>query len=126
MAGAAYFNMGDARGTAVQSDNKGCSVVTKTTGTDHQIRDGVNEAPTDSDFVFESGKTYRVDFGVYDLNSTDVRFILTVDGLGNPATMDNQYSHTVEGALRRADRADKRQSGARQRRGYKACNRQSD
>ena len=55
--------------------------MTKTTGTELQIRDGVNEAlQLNSNFVFESGKTYRVDFGVYDLNSTDVRFILTVDG----------------------------------------------
>ena len=73
--------------------------MTKTTGTELQIRDGVNEAlQLDSNFVFESGKTYRVDFGVYDLNSTDVRFILTVDGTAVFShEMDNQYLHTAEG-----------------------------
>ena len=97
--GGFYFNMGDAEALPFNQTTKGVLVVTKTTGTELQIRDGVNEAlQLDSDFVFESGKTYRVDFGVYDLNSTDVRFILTVDGTAVFShEMDNQYLHTAEG-----------------------------
>ena len=97
--GGFYFNMGDAEALPFNQTTKGVLVVTKTTGTELQIRDGVNEAlQLDSNFVFESGKTYRVDFGVYDLNSTDVRFILTVDGTAVFShEMDNQYLHTAEG-----------------------------
>ena len=97
--GGFYFNMGDAEALPFNQTTKGVLVVTKTTGTELQIRDGVNEAlQLNSNFVFESGKTYRVDFGVYDLNSTDVRFILTVDGTAVFShEMDNQYLHTAEG-----------------------------
>ena len=63
--GGFYFNMGDAEALPFNQTTKGVLVVTKTTGTELQIRDGVNEAlQLNSDFVFESGKTYRVDFGV--------------------------------------------------------------
>ncbi len=51
-----------------------------------------------SKFAFESGKTYRVEFGLYDVNSTDVRAVLTVDGkeiLSYEA--ENEYLHSAKG-----------------------------
>lgn len=96
--GGFYFNMGDAEALPF-NQTKSVLVVTKQDGTELQIRDGVSEAlQLDSNFVFESGKTYRVDFGVYDLNSTDVRIVLTVDGTAVFShEMENQYLNTAEG-----------------------------
>ena len=52
------------------------SLSTKTDQTELQIYDGANPLVMKvSKFAFESGKTYRVDFGLYDVNSTDVRAV---------------------------------------------------
>ena len=92
-----YFNMGDAE--ALPYSQKCILVVAKADQTELQIYDGANPLVMKvSKFAFESGKTYRVEFGLYDVNSTDVRAVLTVDGkeiLSYEA--ENEYLHSAKG-----------------------------
>lgn len=95
--GGFYFNMGDA--DAIPFTQKCILVVTKADQTELQIYDGVNALVMQtSDFAFENGKTYRVDFGIYDINSTDVRIVLTADGKEVFSyEAENQYLHSASG-----------------------------
>ncbi len=89
--------MGDAE--ALPYSQKCILVVAKADQTELQIYDGANPLVMKvSKFAFESGKTYRVEFGLYDVNSTDVRAVLTVDGkeiLSYEA--ENEYLHSAKG-----------------------------
>ena len=95
--GGFYFNMGDA--ADLPYSQKCILVVAKADQTELQIYDGANPLVMKvSKFAFESGKTYRVEFGLYDVNSTDVRAVLTVDGkeiLSYEA--ENEYLHSAKG-----------------------------
>ena len=77
--GGFYFNMGDA--ADIPYNQKCILVVAKADQTELQVYDGANPLVMQvSKFAFESGKTYRVEFGLYDVNTTDVCAVLKVNG----------------------------------------------
>ncbi|MEF2908636.1 MAG: hypothetical protein U0O42_05285, partial [Oscillospiraceae bacterium] len=95
--GGFYFNMGDA--ADLPYTQKCILVVAKADQTELQIYDGANPLVMKvSKFAFESGKTYRVEFGLYDVNTTDVCAVLKVDGEEILSyTAENQYLHSAAG-----------------------------
>ena len=96
--GGFYFNMGDA--ADIPYSQKCILVVAKSNQTELQVYDSVNKLVTRvSKFAFESGKTYRVEFGLYDVNATDVRAVLKVNGVEilSYTAEDNKYLYSAEG-----------------------------